>query len=345
MLFNKKKNESTEESINDIYMEKILSNLKETYTNKSTDEYKSKGDITKSPNYENIEYQLAQLSTIKDYPEADAKALKNLFNVLHRPMFKKMTAEYMVKPEEKNIIFTTAYTVGYRLLVGELAMVIASSEATDKGFVFKSKKISKEYDGMPLIRKYSNDIDKKLDDAILRSHKHASTTVQEAATLKALGVAADAVVGTVEGIFKVINGIFRGAASLNPISLISAVLSRSYDKKVEEYVKISKEYEAAKKAYDEYKKIPESQRKKRIEHNYVKMIDKYNIKMNNLKAKIDHYDLRSQADDKDLKKESTKAKSEAKKSPGKTNTSAKKDDDKKDDKKKDDNKGSDDFDF
>ena len=41
MLLKKKKNESTEESINDIYMEKILSNLKETYTNKSTDEYKS----------------------------------------------------------------------------------------------------------------------------------------------------------------------------------------------------------------------------------------------------------------------------------------------------------------
>ena len=342
-MFNKKKNSAAEESINDIYMEKILSNLREVYTNKSTDEYKSKGDITKSPNYENIEYQLAQLSTIKDYPENDAKALKNLFNVLHRPMFKKMTAEYMAKPEEKNIVFTTAYTVGYRLLVGELAMIISSSEATDKGFVFKPKKISKEYDGMPLIRKYSADIDKKLDTAILRAHKQ-TTTVQEAATLKALGIAADAVVGTIEGVFKVINGIFRGAASLNPISLISAVLSRSYDKKVEEYVKISKEYEAAKKAYDEYKKIPESQRKKRIEHNYANMIDKYNIKMNNLKAKIDHYDLRSQADDKDMKKESSKAKSAASKSSTKS-TPAKKDDDKKDDKKKDDNKGSDDFDF
>ena len=74
---------------------------------------------------------------------------------------------------------------------------------------------------------------------------------------------------------------------------MSACLSRSYDRKVEQYEKVSKELEATKKAYDEYKKIPATQRKKRIEHNYTKMIDKYNIKMANLKAKIDHFDTRS----------------------------------------------------
>ena len=337
MLFDKKKKDAKEESINDVYVEKLLGDLKDVYTNKSTDEYKSKGDITKSPNYENIEYQLAQLSTIKGYPENDIKALKGCFNVLHRPAFKKQVTEYMAKPNEKNIVFAMAYSVGYRLLIGELARVIASSEATDKGFVYKEGKITKEKDYMPMIRKFADDIDKKLDKAILQAHKYV-TPVQEAATLKALGVAADMVVGTVEGVFKVINGIFRGAASLNPISLISAILTRSYDKKVEEYEKISKEYEIAKKAYDDYKKIPEAQRKKRIEHNYTKMIEKYNIKMNNLKAKIDHYDLRSQNDAKDNKKESEKKKAEAKAKS--TSTTAKKTDD-----KKDDDKGKDDFDF
>lgn len=336
MLFDKKKKDANEESINDVYIDKILSDLKNIYTNKSTDEYKSKGDITKSPNYENIEYQLAQLSSIKNYPESDAKSLKDTFNVLHRPIFKKNVSEYMVKPSEKNIVFAMAFSTGYRLLIGELARVIASAEATDKGFVYKPNKITKDMDFMPLIRKFSGDIDKKLDRAVIEGHKKM-TPVQEAATLKALGVAADAVVGTFEGIFKVINGIFKGAASLNPISLISAVLSRSYDKKVEEYEKISKEYELAKKAYDEYKKIPEAQRKKRIEHNYTKMIEKYNIKMNNLKAKIDHYDLRSQNDAEDTKKESTKKKADDKlpKSSSTVDTTS----------SKDDNKGSDDFDF
>lgn len=333
MLFDKKKKpEATEESISDAYIETILGQLSDIYSNKSSDEYKSKGDITKSPNYDNIEYQVAQLSTIKGLPAEDVKYIKEMFNVLHRPTFKKMTAEYIAKPDDKNIVFTAAYTFGYRLLVGELARIIASTEATDKGFVYKPDKVTRKSDAMLWIKRYNKDIDKKLDDLILKAHKKA-TPVQEAATLKALGAAADVVVGTIEGVFKVINGIFRGAASLNPVSMISAVLSRSYDKKVEKYVQISKEYEVAKKAYDDYKKIPETQRKKRIEHNYAKMIEKYNIKMNNLKAQIDHYDLRSKGDASDAKKASSNTKKDDKlpKSSSTVDSTPTKDDTKDDD--------------
>lgn len=334
MIDKKKKSSETEVNINDIYMDKLLNNLSSIYTNKSSDEYKCKGDITKSPSYDHIEWQTAQLSSIKHYPEKEANALKNLFNVLHRPIFKKSTAEYLAKPDERNMIFTMAFTIGYRLLVGELSRVICSSEATDKGFVYKPDKTSRRMDAMPIIMSYSKDIDKKLDAAINRAHKGA-TPVQEAATLKALGAATDAVVGTVEYVFGAINGIFRSAASLNPISLISAVLSRSYDKKVEEYERISKEYEVAKKAYDEYKKLPASQRKQRVEHKYVKMIDKYNIKMNNLKAKIDHFDLRAQGDAEDQNKESKKKKDDKlPKSSSTVDTTPSKDEE-----------GSDDYDF
>lgn len=328
MVNKNKKNSDEEFNINNVYVDKLIDGLDDIYSNKSSDEYKCKGDITKSPNYDNIEYQTAQLSSIKNYSEKDVTALKSLFNVLHRPIFKKMTEEYVVKPNERNIIFTAAFTVGYRLLVGELSRVICSSEATDKGFVYKPDKTSRRMDVMPFIRSYNKDIDKKLDDAIKKAHKEA-TPVQEAATLKALGAAADVVVGTIEGVFKAINGIFHSAASLNPISLISAVLSRSYDKKVEEYERISKEYEVAKKAYDEYKKLPASQRKQRVEHKYTKMIEKYNIKMNNLKAKIDHYDLRSQGDAEDHHKSSKKKKEDDKlpKSSSTVDTSPSTDDD------------------
>ena len=51
-----------------------------------------------------------------------------------------MVGEYLSKPDDKNIVFTAAYTFGYRLLVGELGRIIASSEATDKGFVYKPDK-------------------------------------------------------------------------------------------------------------------------------------------------------------------------------------------------------------
>lgn len=334
-MLNKTKKKNEEEfNINDVYMDKLIDGLHNIYTNKSSDEYKCKGDITKSPSYDNIEWQTAQLSSIKNYPEKDTNALKNLFNVLHRPIFKKMTADYLVKPDERNMVFTMAFTIGYRLLVGELSRVICSSEATDKGFVYKPDKVSRKMDAMPFIMSYSKDIDKKLDAAINKAHKEA-TPVQEAATLKALGVGAELVVGTIEKVFGVVGGIFRSAASLNPIALISAVLSRSYDKKVEEYEKISKEYEVAKKAYDEYKKLPASQRKQRVEHKYIKMIEKYNIKMGNLKAKIDDYDLRSRRDADDHYKDSKKKKDDKlPKSSSTVDTTPSKDDG-----------GSDDFDF
>ena len=46
-------------------------------------------------------------------------------------------------------------------------------------------------------------------------------------------------------------------------------------------------------AYEDYMKLPIEKRKKNVEDKYVRNIEKYNIKMNNLKAKIDHYDQRS----------------------------------------------------
>lgn len=314
MIF-KKKNESM--SVDKVYVDNILSELEDIYNNKSSDEYKCKGDITKSPNYENIDYNIAKLSSIKGFPEKDITVLKTTFNTLHRPIFHKMVVSYLEKPDEKNIIFTTAFTVGYRLLVGELSRIVASTEATDHGLVYKPGKVEKS-DMVSFMKKYNSDLDKKLDDAIKRAHIELKKTVQESATLEAIGAGAGAVVGVIESVFGFISNIFKSAASLNPISLISAVLSRSYDKKVEKYEKICKEYEAAQKAYEEYKKIPVTQRKQRIEHKYTKMIEKYNIKMGNLKAQIDHYDLRAMNDAKDV----------GNKKPGTTKAPEKKEDNK-----------------
>lgn len=285
-------------------VEKTMSDLNACYKNKSSDEYKCKGDITKSPNYESIEYSVAQLSTIQKYPEADAKALKDLFNSLHRPRFAKMIAEYMHKPTDENTIFALVFTVFYRLLVGELSRIYTSTEATDKGFVYSSSKIGRDESLMPLIKRYSKDLEKEIDKLIVQANKHV-TPIQEASILESLGDGANIVVGFVEGFFNVISNIFSSAKALNPVALISACLSRSYDKKVEKFSQISAEYEAAKKAYEDYKKLPPAKRKERIEHKYVKMIDKYNIQMKTLQATIAHYDKNS----KDEVEEVSKSKS------------------------------------
>lgn len=306
MIFKKNK---PDEDINRQYVETIVEDLQRIYSNKSGDLYKCSGDITKSPVYSQFEGDIASLTTIKGYPQNDAASIKTMFNTLHRPIFKKMVTEYLAKPDERNITFTAVFTVGYNLLVSELMWIKVATVATDHGMVYKPGKVQgKERSSMAIIRKYNKDTEKKIDKLILTAQKErrAASPVQEAATLDAIGAVANSVVGVVEAVFGVFGSIFKSAASLNPIALISAVLSRSYDKKVAMYEKVSEEYEATKKAYEEYKKIPPTQRKQRIEHRYIKMIEKYNIKMQNLKAKIDHYDLRANGEADDIKKKATK---------------------------------------
>ena len=303
-----------------IYAEKTLDNLKEIYSNKSSDEYKCHGDIAKSPQYEHLEYSVAQLSVIKSYPENDAKAIKTMFNSLHRPIFGKMVTEYLAKPNDRNTIFTMAFTIGYRLLVGELARIFASTEATDKGFVYKPDRISRKESAIKLIRWFNADVDKKLDDLIVKAHKNMKITVQEASIVEEIGAIANSVVGVIESVFGFIGNIFKSAASLNPVALMNAILSRSYDKKVQKYAEVCAEYETTKKAYDEYMKIPATQRKKKIEHRYIKMMEKYNIKMNNLKANIDHYDLRAKNDAEHSGKQSSSSSTDKKTNTEKDNS-------------------------
>jgi hypothetical protein len=203
---------------------------------------------------------------------------------------------------------------------------MAFTKATEDGLVYEepSKMTDNDKGCFAYVSKFGKDYDKHVATWYERSKakakskapvtaKEGQDVTQEAATLGIVSATANTIVGVIEGVFGILNGVFRTAASLNPISLISACLSRSYDKKVEQYEKIAKEYEAVKKAYDEYKKIPAAQRKKRIEHRYVKLIEKYNIKMKNLKAKIDHYDTRaskgSEDDDDETSSSNTSSKS------------------------------------
>lgn len=294
-------------NVNDVVIEKMVGDLKNIYSNKSGDEYKQSGDITKAPKYESIEYSVSQLSSIKKYPDHEANALKQMFNTLHRPIFKKMVTEYLAAPDERNTVFTTVYTVGYRVLIGELARIFASSEATDGGFVYKPDKISKKEDLYPFIRKYNSQLEKTIDDEIKRHNKKRTLTVQEAGVLEAIAGTANEIVTVVEKFFGVFNNIFRSATMLNPVSLISALLSSNYDKKVKKYYEVAALYNSAKEEYENYMKIPASQRKKRIEHNYTKMIEKYNIKMKNLQAQIYHYDSRAKEEAKDSIVNTTKS--------------------------------------
>lgn len=279
-------------------MEHMNQTLVEIYKNKSADEYKMKGDITASSEYSTIERMVSDLKILKGFSSSEADDIKMLFLTLHRPVFKKMVSEYLVSPNERNQTFTTVFTVGYRLLVGELSRIFASTEATDKGIAYKPDKVSRKENAKWLIKHFNKSLEQKIDTYI-RSHGDKQKSLQEAVVeiSDGFGMVAD-IVATV---FDVIGLVFSGAKELNPISFINALLTRSYDNKVKKFEEVSAMYNATKEAYDEYMKIPKAQRKEKIESKYMKNIDKYNIKMQNLAAQIEHYDSRAKEEVKDIK--------------------------------------------
>lgn len=277
----------------------MLSMLKNIYSNRSSDEYKSHGDITKSSEYSTIEKMVSDLSTLKKFSKTEASDLKSLFNTLHRPVFKKMVTEYINEPNDRNTIFTAVYTVGFRVLVGELSRIFSSTVATDNGIEYKPDKVSKKNNMNKLIRYINNDIEKRID-AYIKTNKNTSVPMDEAtANVVQEGVGTAIKTGVMfvgKAIPKVlgfVSNTFSAAKELNPVSFINAILSHHYDKKVQKFEDVAALYEATKEAYEEYMKIPQAQRSKKIESKYVKNMEKYNIKMNNIYATIKHYDQRS----------------------------------------------------
>lgn len=285
-------------------IENICNSMVSIYSNRSNDEYKMHGDITASSNYHTFEKLVDDLKTLKKFPSNEARDIKTMFMTLHRPVWKKYVMEYMrilktdkkALKSEKNadiIAYTVAFTVGYRLLRGELARIYASTEATEKGIVYKPDKIARKERVLKFIKYYTNEIDTMISKAIQQATGKVRP-LQEADNI------IDSAVTVVEKVLGVFNNIFRHAMELNPISFMSAIMSRTYDNKVAKYDETVAMYIATKEAYDEYMKIPEKDRNKKVESKYVKNIEKYNIKMNNLKAKIDHYDSRAMEEAKDV---------------------------------------------
>lgn len=74
---------------------------------------------------------------------------------------------------------------------------------------------------------------------------------------------------------------------------INRLLTMAFNHKVSRLDKIIELYQATLESYEEYVRIPEAQRNKKIESKYIKNLKKYEIKMNNIKAQIAHYDYRS----------------------------------------------------
>lgn len=281
----------------------MLKNLDTIYSNKSSDEYKMMGDITKSPVYDMLEARIADLSSLKNFPQAEAKEYQAMFNQLHKPLYKKMVTEFVAKPNEKNITFTALFTYGYRVLIGDTARIFASTELTENGIIYVPDKVKNDNKRTrQFIHDYNNNLEAEYNKVVSRLNKPKMH--QEAAILGAIGSAASAFAAfsnahAIQPLTALFTDVFRGLLGagkmLNPISFINHKLSRKYDSEVKEFKDICKLYEQTKEAYEEYKSSP-GRKDKMIEARYQTNIKKYEILMRNKKAKIDHFDSRAEAE-------------------------------------------------
>ena len=286
----------------------MIEQLDRIYSNKSGDEYKMHGDITASPMYDLIQRTVADLSLIKGLNKTDIGDLKRMFDMLHRPNFKKIVTEYMANKASSAIVTTAIFTCAYRVLIGELSTIYTSTEATKTGFVFKPTKYTTQNRMTKFIKGFNTRIDSELEKVVRSSTKGVNagksfrmeSYIQEAdddTTAEKVFKFINDKLGPVGKIFKEIGAwcrlLFPNISALNPISWMSSILSDRYDDKVDKYEYAAKLYFETKNAYDEYMKQPEFKRSKKVEANYLRNIDKYNIKMQNTQAAIAHYDQRA----------------------------------------------------
>lgn len=286
----------------------VVEQLDKIYSNKSGDEYKMHGDITLSPVYDLLQRTITDLPLIKGLNKSNADELKRMFDVMHRPNFKKIVSEYIASKKAECIVITTTFTVAYRALISELSRIYTSTEATDKGFVYKPSKYAKKNSFERFIKSFNLRIDQELTKSIRATTKSVKTgkdfkmesymmegfVGSSAAFAQFLNTS---VFGRVAPIFREFGSwcrlLFPDVSVLNPISWVSNLLSNKYDRKVSKFQQAAAMYIETKNAYDEYMKLPQFKRKKEVEIKYLRNIDKYNIKMQNAQAQIAHYDQRA----------------------------------------------------
>jgi len=291
-----------------VYIAKMVSELDKIYSNKSGDEYKMHGDITLSPVYELLQRTVADLPLLKGLNKTEIADLKRMFDMLHRPNFKKIVSDYIATKRSEGVMMTATYTVAYRVLIAELSRIYTSTEATDKGFVYKPTKYSKKESMTRFIRNFNIKIDSELTKSVRATTKSVKTgnkfKMESYFNEGFVGSSAafahflsEDVFGRIAPIFREFGAwchlLFPDVSVLNPVSWFSNILSNRYDRKVKKFNKAAALYVETKNAYDEYMKNPQFKRRKEVEAKYLRNIDKYNIKMQNAQAEIAHYDQRA----------------------------------------------------
>ena len=285
-------------------VELMLSSLDKIYSDKNSEEYKTKGDITKLRIYKDLDRMITDLKTLKKFPSQYAKDIRSTFDELHRPVWRTNVEKYIRKPDEENALYTALYTVGVRVTIDEVSRIYSSTKVTkDGGIEFNPDKLMKRDDLREFFAAFNVSLEKYIDDYI---KKHGSEVTQEAFGTSAAGLFLKGFfsktllkwIGNrfVVEILEAVKRSFHNIKRLNPVTLANAYLIRKYDNIEASFNKTLANYAATKEAYEEYMKLPEGKRNATIVANYEKELRKIQNSIDNQWSKIEHFNQRAKED-------------------------------------------------
>lgn len=284
-------------------IELMLASLDKIYSDKTSEEYKTRGDITKLRIYKDLDMMITNLKTLKKFPTQYAKDIRATFDELHRPIWKSNVEKYIKSPNEENAMYTALYTVGVRVTIDEVSRIYSSTKVTkDGGIEFNPDKLMKRNDLRPFFANFNTSLERYIDEYI---KKHGSEVTQEAVLGAALTFAKGffsetlrkfIVVKMIDGIKNVIKSAFRNIQRLNPVTLVNAYLIRKYDNIEAAFNRTVANYTATLEAYKEYMRLPEGKRNAAVVANYEREIKKLQNSIDNQWAKIEHFNQRAKED-------------------------------------------------
>lgn len=295
-------------------IELMLASLDKIYSDKTSEEYKTKGDITKLRIYKDLDKMITDLKILKKFPGQYAKDIRTTFDELHRPIWKSNVEKYIRQPNEENALYTAVYTVGVRVTIDEVSRIYSSTKATvDGGLEFNPDKLMKRNDLRPFFANFNRSLEKYIDDFI---KKHGSEVTQEALIplavknffSKTLGkwIGRKIILDTIS-IFK---RAFHNIRNLNPMTLANAFLIRKYENIENAFNATLANYQATKEAYEEYMRLPTAKRNPAVVAKYEKNLKNLQNSIDNQWAKIEHFNQRAK-EDAEEKAENTEVPDEA----------------------------------
>lgn len=286
-------------------VELMLASLDKIYSDKNSEEYKTKGDITKLRIYKDLDRMITDLKTLKKFPSQYAKDIRTTFDELHRPVWRTNVEKYIRKPDEENALYTALYTVGVRVTIDEISRIYSSTKVTkDGGIEFNPDKLMKRDDLREFFAAFNVSLEKYIDDYI---KKHGSEVTQEAAfATSAAGLFLKGFFSKtllkwiansfVQNVLTAIKTSFYNIKRLNPVTLVNAFLIRKYDNIEAAFNKTLANYAATKEAYEEYMRLPEGKRNATVVANYEKDLKRIQNSIDNQWAKIEHFNQRAKED-------------------------------------------------